>query len=478
MSDFLLAVIAFLIVLGPLILIHELGHFIAARLVGVTVLEFGLGFPPRAARLFEQGGTEFTLNWLPIGGFVRPLGEDFVKPVGEKSTEQERAAFEKHQEELARLGKKQITTKSLMEANPYQRIFFMVAGALMNFLGAIVILIIASMLGKPVTQSTTVAVKDVLPNKPAATAGLQPGDVILQANGKTVHFWPDVSTAAGNSAEPLDLTVKRGDQTMDLKLQPDLSVFQGNAGGVLVQDIAPGSPAEAALKVNDHIIKADDYPITSTEALKKYVHDHAGQNVVLTVVRDDQQQKISIVPRQHPPTNEGALGITIVATAGIDKVFGLTLLEKDPVITVEYVSFPQAISDAVQTTLGTMSSIVSAPIQIIRGKLSPEAARPVSPVGIAQISGQVLSQSIEIKQSFPILNFAAIISIALGVTNLLPIPGLDGGRILFVLIEILRGKPMDPEREGMVHLIGLMLLLGVVAIFVVNDLLNPIVLPH
>jgi len=93
MSDFLLAVISFLIVLGPLILIHEFGHFIAARLAGITVLEFGLGFPPRAVKLFEQGGTIFSLNWLPIGGFVRPLGEDFVKPVGDQATEKERAAF-------------------------------------------------------------------------------------------------------------------------------------------------------------------------------------------------------------------------------------------------------------------------------------------------------------------------------------------------------------------------------------------------
>src|SRR5262245_66460741 len=100
MGDFLMTVISFLIVLGPLVLIHEFGHFIAARMVGITVLEFGIGFPPRAKKLFEQGGTIFTLNWLPIGGFVRPLGEDFVKPVGANATEEQRAAFEKQQAEV------------------------------------------------------------------------------------------------------------------------------------------------------------------------------------------------------------------------------------------------------------------------------------------------------------------------------------------------------------------------------------------
>src|SRR5688500_7057740 len=106
MNEFLLAVISFLIVLGPLVLIHELGHFIAARLVGITVLEFGIGFPPRAVKLFEQGGTIFSLNWLPIGGFVRPLGEDFVKPVGESATEAERKAYMQYQADMEALGKK------------------------------------------------------------------------------------------------------------------------------------------------------------------------------------------------------------------------------------------------------------------------------------------------------------------------------------------------------------------------------------
>jgi RIP metalloprotease RseP len=104
--DFLLAVLSFVIVLTPLILIHEWGHFIACRLTGVTVLEFGLGFPPRAAKLFERNGTEFTLNWLPLGGFVRPLGEDFVRPVGEEATERERQAYRRYQKSWRRSAEK------------------------------------------------------------------------------------------------------------------------------------------------------------------------------------------------------------------------------------------------------------------------------------------------------------------------------------------------------------------------------------
>src|ERR1700704_5871641 len=100
MSQVLQLIILGLVLIPPIVFIHELGHFIAARLVGITVLEFGIGFPPRMIKLFEQGGTEFTLNWLPIGGFVRPLGEDMIKPVGDNATEKEREAFEKQQLEL------------------------------------------------------------------------------------------------------------------------------------------------------------------------------------------------------------------------------------------------------------------------------------------------------------------------------------------------------------------------------------------
>src|SRR5258708_36459385 len=98
MTDFLLAVIAFLIVLGPLVLIHEFGHFIAARLVGITVLEFGIGFPPRARKLFEQGGTIFTLNWLPIGGFFPPLCDEFLQPPRPPATAQEQPPLQRRQD--------------------------------------------------------------------------------------------------------------------------------------------------------------------------------------------------------------------------------------------------------------------------------------------------------------------------------------------------------------------------------------------
>src|SRR5690606_10989898 len=133
MNDFLLALASFVIMLVPTILLHELGRFMAGKLVGITILEFGLGFPPRLVKLFERNGTEYTLNALPLGGFVRPLGEDFVRPIGEEEASGDWA-------EARRRGIKE--PKSVNQAGPWQRILFMSAGAGMNFLTAVVLFVV------------------------------------------------------------------------------------------------------------------------------------------------------------------------------------------------------------------------------------------------------------------------------------------------------------------------------------------------
>jgi regulator of sigma E protease len=147
---------------------------------------------------------------------------------------------------------------------------------------------------------------------------------------------------------------------------------------------------------------------------------------------------------------------------------------KDAVYTNQGQPLGVAIQQGVSDAWGVLRSTVDVPLNLIKGTLNIQDARPASVVGISQMGAQVIQDSLDAKQSYPIWRFAAIISIAIGITQLLPIPGLDGGRILFVLIELLRGKPMKPEREGMIHLVGLMLLLGFMLIFVVNDLFNPI----
>ena len=478
MSDFVLAVIAFVIVIGPLIFIHELGHFLAARLVGVTVLEFGIGFPPRAIKLFEQGGTEFTLNWLPIGGFVRPLGEDFVRPVGEAATDAERAVVERRQGERQAVEAgatpaRPFKTKSLMEAGPWQRIFFMSAGMMMNIAAGIILFIIAALIGLPV-QTAQMSVGNVGAGSFASTAGFLVGDVISSVNGKTVNSLGSLETGlCQRNGSDLSVTVTRAGQSMTLAL-PD----PGTTGGVVLKSIQAGEPAAVAgFKANDRILKAGNQPICSNNDLYDYESTQFGKPVTFTFIRSGEtapQTLTATLNNQMP-----GLGVTIATPKDMATLYGLTkFIAKGAVYTNQSQPLGVAIQQGLSDAWGVLRTTIDVPVNLIKGTLSVQDARPASVVGISEMGAQVIQDSLDAKQSYPIWRFAAIISIAIGITQLLPIPGLDGGRILFVVIELLRGKPMKPEREGMIHLVGLMLLLGFMLIFMVNDLFNPISLNH
>lgn len=482
LSNIAIDILAFIVVIGPLILIHEIGHFVAARLIGVTVLEFGIGFPPRALKLFTQGGTEFTLNWLPIGGFVRPLGEDMVRPVGDETTDKERIEFEQRQANLLEdetgKPKRKVKTKSLMEAGPWQRIFFMSAGVGMNLITGFVLFVIVALSGVPQLVSARVQVLAVAANSPAQQAGLQAGDVITGLNGEKVETSQDIDDLIGNrEAKEIKLVVKRGDNVLNISIKPSDAALIPESGKVIVTEVSDGSPAAlVGLKFGDQLIKVDDQVIKTNNDLLKYNEAHLGQEVTLTYLRNGETGTVKLTPRKSPPTGQGPLGASI-STLQTDPAYGLQLVDMDPVTKTVSLPLGEALRKGFDDTVKLVKTVVAAPVNIIRGTLSVQDARPVSIVGIAQLGGQVVKDATTSKQGgAPILQFAAIISVAIGITQLLPIPGLDGGRIIFVLVELLRGKPMNPEREGMVHLIGLMVLLGLMAIFVVNDLLNPLVL--
>lgn len=477
MSDFLLAVISFLIVLGPLIIIHELGHFIACRMVGITVLEFGLGIPPRALKLFERNGTEFTLNWLPIGGFVRPLGEDFVRPVGPQATEVEKQRYAQYQAELAALGKRTGgKIKSVMEATPVQRLFFLVAGSGMNLLGAVVILFVAALLGVP---SPAPVIGSTAPGSPAQVTGLQFGDIVLAVNGQPVTSAEQANEALKAAAEPEDgvqkpvsLTLVRENQEITVSVPPLAPDAPGFArGGIMIVSTISGSPAAPIFKVADVIIQVDSRRISDTKPLQEYIQARPGTPIKIKVIRDGKEAVFEVTPRLNSE-EKGEIGVYLQPVA-YDLTYGMAVVDSTNA-KIEPLAPGAAFSYSLTQTGDILHRLVTFPIDLIRGVLPIQDARPISIVGITQIGSEALSLSFERGHPFPILNFAALISIALGFTNLLPIPGLDGGRILFVLVEILRGKPMAPEREGAIHLIGLLIILGLFALLVVNDIVNPI----
>ncbi|HZD10424.1 MAG TPA: M50 family metallopeptidase [Candidatus Binatia bacterium] len=344
---------AFALILTPIIFVHELGHFVAARFFDIRVEEFGIGFPPRAVKLFERKGTIYSLNWIPLGGFVRPAGEDDPS-----------------------------VPDGLAAAPKKARFFTLAAGAAANFVLAFFVFWIAFMIGP-----SAVAVEDVQPGSPALAAGLQSGDLILEVNDQLVE-----------------------------------------SSGVLVTAVT----------------------------------EHAGQSIELVVQRGEDVFSVNLVPRregEYDPQTEGPMGISL----GYGRS---SRLAKGPVESVT--SSVRSIGEIIYLT-------VRAPIMLLEGEITPAQARPVGPVGISQIAGQTAQYTAATGDWFQLLRITAFISVALGFTNLLPIPALDGGRILFVLLEAIRGRRIEPEREGLVHLVGMLFLLGLMFLLIIQDISNPII---
>ena len=462
MDNFLLGLASFVLVLVPLVIIHEFGHFSAAKLVGITVLEFGIGFPPRARVLFTKGDTIYTLNWLPIGGFVRPYGEDFVRP---KSPEE----LSSDRKEITQRGVKK--PKSVFEATPWERMLFLAAGPGINFLAALVLFIFIALVGQPFARAD-VTIYDIQPGTPAAQAGLQQGDIILEFDGKTVESADTFNNWVEEHAnQPVTLLVKRGGDTFEASLVATPTNSQA-VEHVYVESVQDNMPASAAgFKAEDLIAAVDGIEITSIKQLQDYTKAHKGVEMTVTVLRGTQRLDLPVVPEED---TDGVVRIGI-GIAGVEPAaIGLTAVNRNEHTYTRSLAPDSAIRTGVDEFVNMHRLMYEFVRDLIRGDVALSSARPVSPIGIGQLGAPYCEQSLDRGEMYPIVLFAALISITLAVSNLLPIPGLDGGRILFVVIELIRGKPMEPEREGLIHLIGVMLLLGLIFVTVINDIVNPI----
>ena len=254
--------------------------------------------------------------------------------------------------------------------------------------------------------------------------------------------------------------------------------------GAVVTQVVPDSPADSAgLQVGDTIIKAGDTPIEWYTDLRPFILDHIGTPITLTVRRGESVLDFNITPRTEWPEDQGPIGIgmTPVVEAGpagggqapAELVFGMT-----PVVEVRQFGFFRAFGRAVTAVFDLFKAFVEIPAAVIQQQIPARYLRPVSIVGISQIGGQAIDESFTQQAAWPGIQLTAFISIALGITNLLPLPALDGGRILFVIIEALRGKRVDPKRETLVHLVGFAILLTAMVLFVYLDIVDPLVELH
>jgi regulator of sigma E protease len=345
-----------LLILSVMMIAHELGHFVTAKMAKIRVDEFGLGFPPRLIRLAKRGDTEYTINAIPFGAFVKMAGEN-------------EAGVE----------------NGFADKGKLTRLAVLVAGSGMNLVVAALFFALAFISGAPSSAETKHAmVLRVEEASPAQSVGIQAGDVIVEADG---------------------------------------------------------------------------VEILSAAQLSEYVREKAGQEVTLTVRRGEEFLQVRVVPRQPAP-NQGALGI------GITEETTRIELTYSPPLEALYLGAKEVVS--------TIGFTLSLPVLLIRQTLAPELARPVGPVGIFQITGSAATQTVETGWWYPLLRLIGVLGVALGITNLLPLPALDGGRILFILFEAIRGKRVDPQKEGIVHWVGLMMLLVLMVVITYQDIVSPV----
>jgi regulator of sigma E protease len=371
-NSILIGLPVFIILLGPLMFIHELGHFLAAKRAGIRVEEFGMGFPPRAVRMFRRGETDYTLNWLPIGAFVRMTGEE--DPTDPRS----------------------------FAAQPKRwRLTTLAAGPFMNFLGGFLILMCAYLFFATQPTEFQYRVVSVNAGSPAAQLGLQPGDVIQSVNGADMRQRIDPET--------------RGQPEVNALRQQTQRSIGGPVEIVVQRPVEGAAPAIVALR--------------------------------------------GVLPADAKP--DAPLGISLSFDVTKSERMALTLGE--------------AMSAAATDVAGVFVGLARLPGDLLSQRVPIEQARPVGVVGITNM-GVALIQNQQAQGLLPFVRFAGFISIVLGLSNLLPIPALDGGRIMFILIEAIRGKRVDPQREQWVHAIGMVILLGLSAVVVVLDIVNPITL--
>lgn len=227
---------------------------------------------------------------------------------------------------------------------------------------------------------------------------------------------------------------------------------------VLIEQVAPGSPAEAAgLIAGDVLLSVDGQPLRGVGQLQGHVRDAGGRPITIELERQGNTRSVQVTPRVDPPPGQGALGVGL----------GLRILPTphDPITSLVF---------GVRQAVAVVALTIVAPIEAIRGQVPLELLRPVGLPGMSQIAAGATAAVVQSGWFFPVLFVAGVFSAGLAVANMLPLPALDGGRLMFIAIEAIRGRPVPPRLEGLIHTAGLMILVTLMVAISFNDILRPV----
>ncbi len=422
-------IIIAILIFGVLILFHELGHFLLAKKNGIIVDEFSLGMGPRLCS-FVKGGTRYSLKLLPFGGSCMMRGEDM--------DDEEKGSFN--------------------SASVWGRISVVAAGPIFNLIMAFFFaLIVIGVIGYD-----PAAVIGFQEDSPAAAAGLQEGDVITRINGARIDIGRDLynyETFEEIKNEPVSIEYKRDGKVHSLTYEPAHETKYMLGFHYLADD----QPAQvtaidlelpfhrAGILAGDIITEVNGTPVSTGEELAAYFAEHPleGESVSLVYERDGKEKSVEVTPVEHTNVELGFYYNTGRVKTDLPGVVKYSLIE------MKY---------WVKTTIQSLGMLFT-------GKVTVNDMS--GPVGVVTIIGDTYESSKEegsLITWMSMFNMMILLSVNLGLMNLLPIPALDGGRLVFLLIEAVRGKAVNRNAEGMVHFVGLILLLGLIIYVTVHDI--------
>ncbi len=425
-------IIIAILIFGLVIIFHEFGHFILAKKNGITVTEFSLGMGPRLAS-FVKGGTRYSLKLFPIGGSCMMLGED---------------------EEVSDQG-------AFNSKGVWARISVIAAGPIFNFILAFLLsLIMLGLIGYDSPYITNVSEEG-----PAAKAGLQTGDIITSINGSKIHFGREVQMYyyfhTIQPGDELEIDYKRDGKKYSTKLVVEqMALYQlgftyvSNETAAQIEQIAEGGALEAAgFKAGDVITAINGVPIASGKELALYFNENPlnGSAITINYIRNNLDYSVEVTPNVIQNYTTG-FNYNLYS----QKTNGLNVI-KYSFFEVKY----------------WISSTIKSLGMMFQGKVSTSDLG--GPVRIVSEIGKVVDTSKKygaLNLIIQLINWCVLLSANLGVMNLLPIPALDGGRLLFLLIEAVRGKPIDREKEAYVHMAGFVMLMVLMVFIFYNDLKN------
>jgi len=435
MESFLIAVASMAVVLGIMILVHEFGHFAAAKWFGVRVDVFSIGFGKRLTG-FRRGGTDYRISALPLGGYVKMAGES---PLESRSG----------------------TADEFMSHPRWQRFVIAIAGPAMNIILAVVLLTGVFMVHyeHPVYLDQPAVVGWVLENSPAAKSGIEQGDRIVRIEGQQNPTWEDVLLKVAIASKgPMDIAIQRGNEILEKQVQPETEGSDPYATvgwlpdqPITVTELEPNMPAaQAGLKLGDEIVAVNGTPMRSLLSVIHYLRQNGSKPVDVAAVRNGQQLSFRITPVQTEEDGQ--------------KNYRLGFQSRP--VQIDKLPFAQALNRSIDENKRYSLLIVDLVRKLAQHKASIKQME--GPIGIARASGDAARQP----GWTPLLSLMAMISLNLGIFNLLPIPILDGGIILLLIIESALRREISVKIKERIYQTAFVFLILFAVVVIYNDLMK------